>query len=81
MKNKILNPLSMLVIGILLGIMSRLFDMYTNVLCDVFSEFAIWVLFGTLISIYSKSREKYLTILYRNANIILHRCRYNSRSI
>lgn len=56
MKNKILNPLSMLVIGILLGIMSRLFDMYTNVLCDVFSEFAIWVLFGTLISIYSKSR-------------------------
>lgn len=57
MKNKILNPLSMLVIGILLGIMSRLFDMYTNVLCDVFSEFAIWVLFGTLISIYSKSRE------------------------
>ena len=56
MKNKILNPLSMLVIGILLGIMSRLFDMYTNVLCDVLSEFAIWVLFGTLISIYSKSR-------------------------
>lgn len=56
MKNKILNPLSMLVIGILLGIMSRLFDMYTNVLCDVFSEFAIWALFGTLISIYSKSR-------------------------
>lgn len=56
MKNKILNLLSMFVIGILFGIISRLFDMYTNVLCDVFSEFAIWVLFGTFISIYSKSR-------------------------
>lgn len=58
MKNKILNPVSMFVIGLLLGVASRLFDIYTENLGNIFSQMAIWILFGVLISIYSKSKAK-----------------------
>ncbi|MGM9834948.1 MAG: hypothetical protein ACI31M_04145 [Bacilli bacterium] len=58
MKNKILNPFSMFVIGQLLGIISRLLDIYTQILGDVFSQMAIWILLGTIISIYSDTQKK-----------------------
>ncbi|MDD5947348.1 MAG: DUF6518 family protein [Oscillospiraceae bacterium] len=58
MKNTILNPVSMFVIGLLLGVASRLFDIYTENLGNIFSQMAIWILFGVLISIYSKSKAK-----------------------
>lgn len=52
----VLNPLSMLVFGVLLGALSRIFDVYTQILGDVFSQVAIWVLLGTVIAIYSPTR-------------------------
>lgn len=58
MKKYILNPASMFIIGIILGVISRLFDMYTQNLGNILSEMAIWILFGVLISIYSSSKKK-----------------------
>ncbi len=58
MKNKIVNPIIIFIIGAILGIASKLFDIYTEVLGNIFSEFAIWILLGTLISIYSGTKKK-----------------------
>lgn len=58
MKKYILNPISMFILGLLLGIIARLLDIYTTNLGNVFSEFAIWILIGVIISIYSESKKK-----------------------
>lgn len=58
MKKIILNPISMFVIGIVLGIISRLLDIYTSNLGNIFSQMSIWILLGVLISIYSSSKKK-----------------------
>ena len=58
LKNKILNPISMFFIGLLLGVISRLLDIYTENLGNIFSQMAIWILFGVLISIYSSSKKR-----------------------
>lgn len=48
----------MFIIGLLLGILSRLLDIYTQNLGNIFSQMAIWILLGTLIAIYSCSKVK-----------------------
>ena len=48
----------MFVLGLVLGIISRLLDIYTSNLGNIFSQMAIWILFGVLISIYSKTKKK-----------------------
>ena len=53
----LLNPLSMLLSGLLLGIITRLFDNYCPLLGEIFSQMAVWILLGTLISIYSPSKK------------------------
>ena len=58
MKKYILNPISMFLIGLILGIVSRLLDIYSQNLGNIFSQMAIWILFGILISIYSKTKKK-----------------------
>lgn len=55
---KLLNPVTMLIAGAVLGIVSRLFDIFTQNLGNVFSQFAIWILIGTIISIYSRTKKK-----------------------
>lgn len=54
----ILNSISMFFTGLILGIVSRLLDIYTQNLGNIFSQMAIWILFGVLISIYSKTKKK-----------------------
>lgn len=54
----IMNPLAMLCFGLLIGLVSRLLDIYTTDLGEIFSQMAIWILLGTLISIYSKTAKK-----------------------
>lgn len=54
----ILNPIGMFFSGLLLGIVSRLLDIYTQNLGNLFSQMAISILFGVLISIYSPSKKK-----------------------
>lgn len=57
LKKMILNPISMLFIGLILGIISRLLDIYAQNLGNIFSQMAIWILFEVLISIYSSSKK------------------------
>ena len=58
MKKAILHPIGMFFVGLILGIVSRLLDIYTQNLGNIFSQMAIWILFGVLISIYSSSKRK-----------------------
>lgn len=58
MRNKILNPAMMFFLGLALGIIVRSFDIYTEHLGNMFSQMAIWILIGTIISIYSKTPQK-----------------------
>ena len=48
----------MFITGLCLGIISRLLAIYTQNLGNIFSQMAIWILFGVLISIYSKNKRK-----------------------
>ena len=57
-QEKFLNPAVMLLFGLLLGAASRLFDLYTALLGDIFSQMAIWILLGTLIAVYSPSKKR-----------------------
>lgn len=58
MRKKILNPLTMLCFGLIIGIVARLLDIYTTNLGEIFSQMAIWILMGTLISVYSETSKK-----------------------
>lgn len=53
----LLNPLSMLLAGLLLGIAARLFDIYFQNLGEIFSQMAIWILLGTGIAICSPTKK------------------------
>lgn len=55
---RILKPHIIFIIGLSLGVISRLLDIYTSNLGNVFSQMAIWILMGTLISIYSKNKKQ-----------------------
>ena len=56
-RTKILNPVSMLCLGLMIGVVTRLFDIYATNLGEIFSQVAIWILMGTLIAIYSKTAK------------------------
>lgn len=58
MKKYILNPKSMFVIGLALGVLSRLLDIHTQNLGNIFSRMPIWIFFGVIISIYSDTKKK-----------------------
>ena len=58
MRKKIVHPFAMLCFGLIIGIISRLLDIFTTNLGEIFSQMAIWILLGTLISIYSKTARK-----------------------
>lgn len=53
----LLNPLSTLLAGLLLGIAVRLFDIYFQNLGEIFSQMAIWILLGTGIAICSPTKK------------------------
>ena len=56
-QSKFLNPWVMFLTGMAIGVASRLFDIYFVNLGELFSQMAIWILIGTLISIYSPTRK------------------------
>ena len=53
-----MNPFAMLLFGLLLGLISRLLDIYTTNFGEIFSQMSIWILLGTLISVYSSTAKK-----------------------
>ena len=57
MRKRILHPPGMLVAGLLLGAVSRMLDLYTTNLGNLFSQLAVWILIGVLISIYSPTQK------------------------
>ena len=57
MKRKLMNPLAMLCFGLAMGTAARLLDMFTTNLGEVFSQMAVCILLGTLISIYSRTAK------------------------
>lgn len=57
-KKIILNPISALLMGLSLGVISRLLDIYTQNLGNIFSEISIWILIGTIVAIYSSTKKK-----------------------
>ncbi len=57
MRRLLLNPLSMLLCGLILGAAARLMDIYCENLGEIFSQLSIWILIGTLIAVYSPSRK------------------------
>ena len=56
-KERLLNPISMLACGLILGTAARLFDIYTAVLGEIFSGMSVWILIGTLIAVYSPTKK------------------------
>ena len=48
----------MFLLGLSLGVISRLLDIYTEILGNIFSQMAIWILLGTLIAIFSPTKKK-----------------------
>lgn len=56
--NRILAPIAMFLLGAVLGVASKLLDIYTSNLGNIFSQMSIWILLGTLISIFSKTKGK-----------------------
>ena len=58
MKNKLVSPIPMFLLGAALGALSKLLDIYTSNLGNIFSQMSIWILLGTLIAIFSKTKGK-----------------------
>lgn len=57
MKRTVMNPFVMLCFGLAMGAAARLLDIFTTNLGEVFSQMAVWILLGTLISIYSRTAK------------------------
>ena len=57
MKRKVMNPFAMLCFGLAMGTAVRLLDIFTTNWGEVFSQMAVWILMGTLISIYSRTAK------------------------
>lgn len=55
--NKLLNPISMFVFGLFIGTAARLFDIYCQMLGEIFSQLSVWILLGTLIAVYSPTKK------------------------
>lgn len=57
-KKIVYNPLVMLLLGLAAGALTRLADIYTQILCSVFSELSVWILVGVVIVLGCDSRRR-----------------------
>lgn len=58
MKKHMLTLFGLFLFGLSLGFISRVFDIYFDTLGNIFSQMAVWILLGTLIAIYSKTKKR-----------------------
>lgn len=56
--NRICAPILLFLSGAVLGIVSKLLDLYTSNLGNIFSQMSIWILLGSLIAIFSKTKGR-----------------------
>lgn len=52
---KLINPILMLLLGLMTGVVIMLLDLFTTNLGNVFSELTVWIMIGVCISIFSAS--------------------------
>lgn len=52
---KLVNPILLLMLGLITGVVIKLLDLYTTNLGNVFSELSVWIMIGTMISVFSAS--------------------------
>ena len=64
MKKIIFNILIFSFIGAFLGVLSKMLDIYTTNLGNIFSELSIWILFGVFIVYFSKTRKEAMIIVF-----------------
>lgn len=57
-KNSLLVPITMFLLGAVLGIASKMLDIHTQNLGNIFSQMSVWILLGTLIAIFSRTKGK-----------------------
>ena len=48
----------MLCFGLAIGAVARLLDIFTTNMGEIFSQMAVWILMGTLISIHSRTAKQ-----------------------
>ncbi len=58
MIKNILYPAGVFILGLLSGAFSKFADIYTTNIGNIFSELTVWILIGTVISIYSATRKR-----------------------
>lgn len=51
---KKVNPLNMIIVGLIFGFVIRMFDIYIEVLGNIFSSISVYILIGALITLNSK---------------------------
>ena len=51
-------PVLIFVMGGAFGVLSKILDIYTQNLGNIFSQMSIWILLGSLIAIFSKTKGK-----------------------
>ena len=51
-----LGPVTMLFLGSVMGMASKLLDIHTSNLGNIFSQMSVWILLGTLIAIFSRTK-------------------------
>ena len=54
----VMMPVLLFLIGGAFGVLSKFLDIYTQNLGNIFSQMSIWILIGTLIAIFSKTKGK-----------------------
>ena len=52
------TPILMFLLGAVLGVASKVLDIHTQNLGNIFSQMSIWILLGTLVAIFSKTKSK-----------------------
>lgn len=57
-KGDFFSPILIFLLGAALGVASKLLDIYTSNLGNIFSQMSIWILLGTLIATFSKTKGK-----------------------
>ncbi|SHL23000.1 hypothetical protein SAMN02745136_04414 [Anaerocolumna jejuensis DSM 15929] len=55
---KIVHSIGVLIIGLILGVSIKLLDIHTNNLGNIFSQMSVWILFGTIIAVYSSTPKR-----------------------
>lgn len=58
MKKALRHPLALFALGALLGVLSKLLDIYAQNLGNIFSQLSIWILLGVGISVFSETMKR-----------------------